>query len=115
MENAVFNELNIRGLNVSVGNIKLSTKNDNDTYQRQNNEVDFVADSIDKRYYIQVCYAIPDAAKTAQEKRSLLGIHDSFKKIIVMKNVPRPYQDENGITIMGLEDFLLHPQNMDLI
>lgn len=52
--------------------------------------------------------------KVAQEKRSLLGIDDSFRKIVVAKDVMRPFMDEDGILTMGLFYFLLDPNSLNL-
>ena len=38
---------------------------------------------------------MPTNEKKEQEERSLLGIRDSFKKIIIVKDDIIPYQDEN--------------------
>ena len=77
-------------------------------------EVDFVASVGNKRYYIQSALAMPTAEKTMQEEKSLLGIRDGFKKIIITNsNLLKPYQDENGITIISLKDFLLNKDSLD--
>ena len=44
--------------------------------------------------------------KIRQEKRPFLEIRDSFEKIIVVRDRILPWRDENGILIMGLQDFL---------
>lgn len=114
MENIIYNELNIRGFNVDVGNIELLDKKADDTYVRKNTEVDFVANQGSKRYYIQSALEIPTNEKKEQEERSLLGIRDSFKKIIIVKSDIIPYQNEKGITVIGLKDFLLNPNSLEL-
>ncbi len=38
---------------------------------------------------------------------SLTRIPDSFRKIVVVKDYIKPWQDENGIYFIGVEDFLL--------
>ena len=38
---------------------------------------------------------------------SLIRIPDSFRKIVVVKDYIKPWQDENGIQYIGIEDFLL--------
>ena len=47
-----------------------------------------------------------DEEKIRQEKRPFLEIRDSFEKIIVVRDRILPWRDENGILIMGLQDFL---------
>ena len=106
MENVIYNELKIRGYNVDVGEVNVR----NGTSA----EVDFVASIGNKRYYIQSALAMPTAEKTMQEEKSLLGIRDGFKKIIVTNsNILKPYQDENGITIISLKEFLLNKDSLD--
>ena len=106
MENVIYNELKIRGYNVDVGEVNVR--------KGSSAEVDFVASVGNKRYYIQSALAMPTAEKTMQEEKSLLGIRDGFKKIIVTNsNILKPYQDENGITIVSLKDFLLNKDSLD--
>ena len=45
--------------------------------------------------------------KTAQEKKSLYYIDDSFKKIVVTKNGLKQMLDEKGVLTIDLFDFLL--------
>ena len=48
-----------------------------------------------------------------QEKRPLRLIGDSFKKIVIVNKVMKPYMDDDGILTMGLFDFLLNPDSLD--
>ncbi len=57
---------------------------------------------------------LPDAEKAAQEARPLTHISDSFKKIIVVGNHIKLKRDEAGITTMGVREFLLNPNSLDL-
>ncbi len=52
--------------------------------------------------------------KLRQEKRSLIKVNDSFKKIVVIKDNIRPQTDENGIVTIGLINFLLDENSLDL-
>ncbi len=52
--------------------------------------------------------------KEIQEKASLLNVDDSFKKIIVVKDVINVTRDENGITSMSIYDFLLNEDSLEL-
>lgn len=47
-----------------------------------------------------------------QEQNSLVRINDSFKKIIVVKDDIKPWYNEEGILVMGLQQFLLQPESM---
>ena len=69
--------------------------------------MDFVANRGDKRFYIQSALSIDDAEKRAQETNSLSRINDSFRKIVVVKDNIEPWQDDNGIQYIGVEQFLL--------
>ena len=63
-------------------------------------------------YYIQSAYSLPNAEKKAQEVRPFRKIEDSFKKIIVTKDIIPATYDENGILTINIYDFLL---NMDCL
>ena len=75
----------------------------------------FVANMADRRYYIQSAFAMPDDAKREQESASLKHISDSFKKIIIVRNDIMPYHDNNGFYTIGLMDFLLKPNMLELL
>ena len=100
MENIIYNELRKRGFQVDVGVVNKRAKNDEGCITRKQLEVDFVANKGSLRYYIQSAYSLPDAEKIRQEKASLKSINDSFKKIIIVKDVIKVNHDEDGITIM---------------
>ncbi len=114
MENVIYNELHRRGFSIDVGNVEIIDKASDNTYVRKNTEVDFVANLGSRRYYIQSALEMPTEEKKTQEEKSLLGIKDAFKKIVIVKNSVIPYQDENGITIIGLKDFLLNSNSLEL-
>lgn len=77
-------------------------------------EIDFIATLRNKKYYIQSAFSLPDADKVKQEKASLLNVNDSFKKIIIVKDIIKPQRDENGIVTINLYDFLLNENSLDL-
>lgn len=114
MENIIYNELLVRGYNVDVGNVEHFEKDKNEKTIRKQLEVDFVCNQGNKRYYIQSAFAIPNKEKMEQEQKSLINIKDSFKKIIIVKDDIKLWRNENGITIMSLEEFLLNPNSLDL-
>lgn len=113
MENIIFNELKLRGFNVDVGVITQNDTNGNGSGVRRRLEIDFVCNLASKRYYIQSAYALPDAAKLEQEKRSLTLTGDFFKRIILTKDAPAPHYTEDGILIMGIYDFLLNENSLE--
>ena len=57
---------------------------------------------------------MPNEAKEKQEKKSLLKTKDSFKKIIVVKDDIKLKRDDSGITTMGIFDFLLNENSLDM-
>ena len=114
MENIIFNELKIRDFNVDVGVIMQYDTNEKGNSVRKQLEIDFVCNKGSKRYYIQSAYAIPDQAKMEQEQRSLMLTGDFFKRIIITKDTPAPYYNENGVLIMSVYDFLLDENSLDI-
>ena len=114
MENIIFNELKIRGLNVDVGVIVQNGKDENGSSIRKQLEIDFVCNKASKRYYIQSAYAIPDEAKLMQEQRPLMLTGDFFKRIIITRDTPVPHYNESGILNMSIYDFLLNKNSLDI-
>lgn len=112
MENVIYNELRMRGYNVDVGVIPIAEKDANGKVARKQLEVDFVCNMGSLRYYIQSAYSLPDEAKRAQEVRPFRKIDDSFKKIIVTKDIVPAFYDENGILTMNIYDFLLDADSL---
>lgn len=107
MENVLYNDLIRRGLNVDVGVFDYFTRSDTGKTIRKSLEVDFVVNSPTKRFYIQSAITISDPDKKAQEIEPLKRIPDSFSKIVVVKDYLTPWTDDNGITYIGIENFLL--------
>lgn len=107
MENILYNELLYRGYNVDVGVVEIREKN-----LRKQIEVDFVCNQADKRYYIQSALSLPTREKTLQEERPLMNINDNFKKIIVVKDNIKNWTTEEGITVIGLQEFLLNKESL---
>lgn len=114
MENIIYNELLVRGFNVDVGVVERSERDGSGKMIRKKLEVDFVCNRGNQRYYIQSAFAIPDNDKMQQEQKSLVHIGDSFKKIIVVKDRIKLWRNEKGIVIMGIMDFLLNPNSLEL-
>ena len=114
MENIIYNELVGRGYNVDVGIVTVSQADKSGNCVRKQLEVDFVCNKGSKRYYVQSAFAIPDSEKMKQESNSLLRIDDSFKKVIVVKDTPAPNYTEDGILVIGVYDFLLNENSLDM-
>ncbi|MDY6001950.1 MAG: ATP-binding protein, partial [Candidatus Cryptobacteroides sp.] len=100
--------------NVDVGMVEIMERNDDRKQVRKRLEVDFVANQGSKRYYIQSAFRMEDEDKVIQEKKSLINVPDSFKKIIIEKDLLASYHDNDGILRIGLFDFLLNPNSLDL-
>lgn len=113
MENIIYNELLVRGFNVDVGVVQFSQRDEKGKLIHRQLEVDFVCNKASKRYYIQSAFAISDSDKMRQEKDSLLRIDDSFKKIIILKDVPAPWYTEEGVLVMGIYEFLLNTNSLE--
>lgn len=109
MENVIYNELLIRGFAVDVGVVEVNVS-DNGKPTRKQLEVDFVANKGSLRYYIQSAWDLPNREKIEQEQQSFMAIGDSFKKILIQKNDVLPWHNEQGVLVIGLLDFLLHPE-----
>lgn len=107
MENIIFNELKIRGFDVDIGVIEHNTKDATGKSRRNFLEIDFVANKGSNRFYIQSALYVDTQEKREQETQSLNRIHDSFKKIVVVKDDIEPWQDDKGIRYIGIEQFLL--------
>ena len=114
MENIIYNELLSRGCIVDVGMVEIKKQDKDGKWIRIQLEVDFIANLGSKKYYIQSALSIPDREKEIQESRSLININDSFKKIIVVKDHIMPRRNEEGILTIGLYDFLLKEDSLDL-
>ena len=114
MENIVYNELRYRGFSVDVGVVEIREKQPNGKMERKQLEIDFVANSGSRRYYVQSAFSMSSPDKEAQEKRPFLRFNDSFKKIILVRDNIKVRRDENGIVTMGLLDFLLMPNSLEI-
>ena len=114
MENVIYNELRMRGFSVDVGNLKIvENSKDGKTIKKQF-VVDFICNKGSKKYYIQSAYILGTAEKMAQEIRPFLKINDSFKKIVITSDTPKPFYSEEGILMMNVFDFLLNADSLDL-
>ena len=113
MENAIYNELIYRGYSVDVGVVETRVDEGGKKVRKQL-ALDFVVNQFNKRYYIQSAFLISDREKFEQEQAPLVKIPDSFKKIVVVGNNTPIWRNEEGITFMGIYDFLLNENSLDL-
>lgn len=107
IENVIYNELRMRGYSVDVRVVPVAEKDYNGTVTRKQLEVDFVCNLGSSRYYIQSAYTLPDEKKRTNEVRPFRKIDDSFKKIIITRDIVPPQYDEYGILTIIIYDFLL--------
>ena len=114
MENIIYNELRVRGFSVDVGVVMKRNRTEAGVQEKKQLEIDFIANQGSRRYYIQSAFSIPDEEKREQEKASLINVGDSFKKIIIVKDVVKPWHDDDGILTISLYDFLLDEKSLEL-
>ena len=115
MENILYCDLIRRGYDVDVGVVEKHIVTDDGKKVRKKLEVDFVVNRGSRRYYIQSALSVADPEKQKQEIASLIQIPDSFKKIIVVRDYIKPWQDENGILYIGIEQFLLDDNALEAV
>ncbi len=113
MENVVYNELLSRGYAVDVGVVETRKRNSEGKQEKRKLEIDFVANMGSQRYYIQSAFQIPDQDKEKQEKESLNNVDDSFKKIVLVRDVVKISRDEKGIVTMSIYDFLMDKNSLE--
>ena len=96
LENIVWQELRRLGFRVFVG-------------QLQAGEIDFVCTKYDgQRAYIQVSYVIADKATREREFGNLMAIKDNYPKYVISMTPLVERNDDNGITHIGLRNFLMN-------
>lgn len=113
MENVIYNELLCRGYSVDVGVVEIVERKDNKQSKKQC-EIDFVVNVGSKKYYIQSALNVSDPTKMDTELRPLKNTNDFFKRIIISKTSQKPWTDEDGILHLGLYEFLLNENAIDL-
>ena len=114
MENIIYNQLRIRGFNVDVGIVPVVKRTPDGKQQRVTLEIDFVCNKGSRKYYIQSAYQMLNEDKIRQEEASLRRVDDSFKKIIIIGQDIIPRRDDVGITTIGIYDFLLKDNALEL-
>ncbi len=92
LENIVFLELLRRGYTVRIG--KSDAK-----------EINFIAEKMSQRIYIQVAYLIPDQNVAEREFSALLGIKDNYPKMVL--SLDKFDLSRKGIVHKNLINFLL--------
>lgn len=113
MENIIYNELLCREYSVDVGVVEIIESHDGKRTKKQC-EIDFVVNRGSKKYYIQSSLNVSEPSKLETELRPLKNTKDFFKKIIISKTSMKPWTDEDGILHLGLYEFLLNENSLDL-
>ena len=113
MENVMYNELCLRGYSVDVGVVEINERQEDGKYVRKQIEVDFVCNKADERVYVQSTFSIPTTEKRQQEERPLVNVGDGFRKVVVTKDNVIRHNDENGILIMSLQEFLMDERALE--
>mgnify|MGYP006343747021 FL=1 len=113
MENIIYNELLCREYSVDVGVVEIIESHDGKRTKKQC-EIDFVVNRGSKKYYIQSSLNVSDPSKLETELRPLKNTKDFFKKIIISKTSMKPWTDEDGILHLGLYEFLLNENSLEL-
>lgn len=113
MENIIYNELLCREYSVDVGVVEIVESHDGKRTKKQC-EIDFVVNRGSKKYYIQSSLNVSDSSKLETELRPLKNTKDFFKKIIISKTSMKPWTDEDGILHLGLYEFLLNKNSLEL-
>ena len=114
MENVIYNELRMRGYSVDVGNISIVEAGNDGKQTKKQLEVDFICNKGSKKYYLQSAYTLGTREKLEQEIRPFLKINDSFKKIVITSDTPRPFYTDEGILMINLYDFLLQADSLEI-
>ena len=113
MENIIYNELLCRDCSVDVGVVEISETVEKKQSRKQC-EINFVVNRGMKKYYIQSALNVNDPSKMETELRPLKNTKDFFKKIIISKSSMKPWTDDDGILHLGLYEFLLNENAMEL-
>lgn len=113
MENIIYNELLCREYSVDVGVVEI-VKTSVGKRSKKQCEIDFVVNKASKKYYIQSALNVSDPSKLETELRPLKNTKDFFKKIIISKTSMKSWTDEDGILHLGLYEFLLNVNSLEL-
>lgn len=113
MENIIYNELLCREYSVDVGVVEFAETVDGKKAKKQC-EIDFVVNRGAKKYYIQSALNVSEPSKLETELRPFRQTKDFFKKIIITKSSAKAWTDEEGILHLGLYEFLLNENSLEL-
>ena len=86
--------------------LDFSEIDETDIYEKKQLEIDFVANRLSEKIYVQPALTIPNLEKEEQEKRPYKSINDSFTKIIVVKDRIKKHRSKEGIVLISIYDFI---------
>jgi predicted AAA+ superfamily ATPase len=113
LENAIYNELLLRGYQVSVGSLETFSRDKAGKVIRKNLEVDFIAVKGTKTIYLQSAYQIDNPMTLERERSVFEKIDDSFRKIIVVNERIGLRPAGKGIELMDVLYLLANPNSLD--
>ncbi len=113
MENIIYNELLQREYSVDVGVVEI-VEQKKEKREKKRCEIDFVVNKGSKKYYIQSALNVTDPSKLEAELRPFRKTKDFYKKIIITKTTMKAWTDEEGILHLGLYEFLLNENSLEL-
>lgn len=93
LENIIYFELLRRGYSVAIGKIG-------------NKEIDFIVTKTKEKKYIQVTESIKEKETRERELGVLMQINDNYEKLLITSDKDM-FDEENGIRIISVIDFLL--------
>jgi hypothetical protein len=116
MENVIFNELRSRGSSVDVGVVD-GYEIINGVRKHISREIDFIVNATGegKKCYIQSALNIDNKDKLEQELRPFTKLSNDFtKRVLITKTSIDPWTDDQGILHLGIYDFLLNKDSLNL-
>ena len=101
MENILYNELIMRGYL-----LMLVSSSTGEKIRRCKRKLILLSIKGDKKVYIQLAYEMSHTEKTTSELDSLRLTNDFFEKIVMRRDIPASFTDENGIRHINVLDFV---------
>lgn len=114
MENLIFLELLRLGYSVDVGIVEVRKLVDGKRIASQY-EIDFVINTTRQKIYVQSALNVDTPEKKEQETFSMKNTGDSFRKIVLLDGNRKPWTDDDGITYVGVIQFLLGEVDIEKI
>ena len=107
VETLVYNELQIAGYNVKVGNFYQVEKDREGKSVLKTYEIDFVASKGSEKLYLQITDNIDSESTRERELRPFDLIGTSDKRYLLINRPISPMRLQNGVILTGVVDFIL--------